>query len=312
MKKLIIVLVAVWATSLPGQVSAADDTAAKTAYKNGRELYKAGKYSEAIVELKKAYSLKPHPALLRYMGDTYFKLNDARQAIEHYKKYLKEAPEAPDKDKVEAKVRQLELVVGAGEEGEEDDTPPPPPQATEPATTPPATTEDSPSSIDLTPTGEDKEVPLALKKKNFSEPEQTQKPVDTGGGTSAVTVMKFVAAGVGVVGLALGIVFNRMAAGNADELETAVKTECPPADLNCGGNPDMNSPKIQFDKRHFELQQSYNRNQAVSIASFITGGVGAAAAVIMFVVDKPKRERRATVTPVIAEGYVGFAGEVTF
>ena len=119
MKKIIIVMVAVWAVAaLPVQAQA-NDAEAKEAYKKGRALYKAGKYAEAVVELQRAYTLKPHPSLLRYMGDTYYKMNDARKAIDHYKKYLKAAPQAADKEKVEGKVRQLELVVGASDDEEE-------------------------------------------------------------------------------------------------------------------------------------------------------------------------------------------------
>jgi tetratricopeptide (TPR) repeat protein len=314
MKKLIVVMVAVWAvTAVPLQAQA-NDAEAKEAYKKGRALYKAGKYAEAVVELKRAYALKPHPSLLRYMGDTYYKLNDARKAIEHYKKYLKEAPQAADKEKVEGKVRQLELVVGASEEEEEEETTPLT-QATETETAPPPPLPaETKSNIDMAPTGEDKEVPMALRHRDALKAQQAQQAQQQQQteGTSAVSIMKWVAAGVGVAGLVTGIIFNRMAAGEASDLEDAVKNGCPPTDTSCGGNPDMNRPKIQFNEVHFDMQQAYNRNNTISIAGFVAGGVGAAAAVIMFIVDKPKRGRRASVTPVFAKGFVGLTGGVTF
>jgi tetratricopeptide (TPR) repeat protein len=310
MKKIVVAVFAVWVATLPVAVQA-QESEAREAYKKGRELYKAGKYTEAIVELRKAYSLKPHPALLRYMGDTYYKMNDARKAIDHYKKYLKEAPEAADKDKVEAKVRQLELIIGASEEEEEEETTPPPAQAPAVEPTPAPAAPEPKSNIDMMPTGEDKEVPLALSKRR-PQPVQPQTGAKDTGGSSALSIMKWVAAGVGVAGLALGITFNRLAAGKAGDLEEAVKTECPSNQPNCGGNPDMNTPKVQFNEQHFNLQQEYKRNQAISIAGFIAGGVGAGAAILMFVLDKPKRTRRATIAPVVAEGYLGLSGEVTF
>jgi tetratricopeptide (TPR) repeat protein len=313
MKKLSVVIVAVWAvTALPVQAQA-NDAEAKEAYKKGRSLYKAGKYAEAAVELKKAYALKPHPSLLRYMGDTYYKMNDARKAIDHYKKYLKEAPQAADREKVEGKVRQLELVVGASDEGDEEEETAPPPQATDETTPPPPPAGGTRSNIDMAPTGEDKEVPMALRHRDAQRAQQAQQAQQQKTeGTSVVSIMKWVAAGVGVAGLVTGIIFNRMAAGEASDLEDAVKNGCPLGSANCGGNPDMNSPKIAFDKVHFDMQQAYNRNNAVSIAGFVAGGVGAAAAVIMFIVDKPKRGRRASVTPMVAEGFVGLTGGVTF
>src|SRR6478752_3413585 len=66
---------------------------AKEHYKLGLDAYKAGKYPEAIKELKKAYLLKRLPALLLNIGATYRKMGDVDNAIYYYKKYLTEAPE---------------------------------------------------------------------------------------------------------------------------------------------------------------------------------------------------------------------------
>lgn len=318
-KKLIVVLFALGALGAPAVAHADTEAEAKAAYKRGKDFYKEGKYAEAILELRNAYKLKPHPALLRYMGDAFYKLNKAREAIQLYKRYLKEAPEAADREKIESKVRQLELIIGA--EDEQVAPPPPPPQATDTAPPPPAVApapepgpEPEPANVDMTPTGEDREVPVALQQKRITPASTTPAQKDTG--TSALSVFKWVTLGLAVGGLAMGITFNRLAAGKASELEDAVVNECPPANPNCGGNPDMNNPQVAFNETHFTLQQDYKRNQTISLAMFGVGGAAAVASVIMFIVDRPKKEapapRRVSLTPVMGGGTVGLAGEVTF
>lgn len=308
---------------VPAQAGAEDTEAeARVAFQRGRAHYKAGEFAQAVVELSKAYSLKPRPALLRYMGDCYFKMNNAPKAIELYKKYLTEAPQAADREKVESKVRQLELIIGASEEEETETMAPPPEPVPAPAPAPaPAPTADpvpeGKSSIDMAPTGEDREVPEALRHKRQAE--QAKKPVDTSEPTSTLTVMKWVAAAVGVAGLAMGITFNRLAAGKASDLEDAVKIECPAGNPSCGGNPEMNKPQVQFSETHFNLQQDYKRNQGIALAGFIIGGVAAGTSVLLFFLDRPEKERRTaessrnlSLAPVVGRGVYGFAGELSF
>src|SRR6185369_2656070 len=70
--------------------------------KLGLDAFKAGKYTDAIKELKKAYLLKRLPPLLINIAKTYEKLNDVDNEIYYYKKYLAEAP--PDvKDREQQK-----------------------------------------------------------------------------------------------------------------------------------------------------------------------------------------------------------------
>ena len=119
-------------------VAQADDEAeitamAKEHYKLGLDAYKAGRYPEAIKELKKAYLLKRLPPLLQNIGATYRKMGDPDNAIYYYKKYLAEAPEAHDRGEVERIVADVEREKrdGGGVSGGGEATPPP---AAEPAT----------------------------------------------------------------------------------------------------------------------------------------------------------------------------------
>jgi tetratricopeptide (TPR) repeat protein len=327
MTRLTVPLVLALALASWGLARANQESEAKTAYAKGRDYFKAGKYAQAIVELKRAYELKPHPALLRYMGDTYFKMNKARLAIEHYRRYLTDAPEAPDREKVEAKVKQLELVVGTSDDEERTPPPsaaavpvpvqpPPPPQPQLQPTPPPP----GPSRSDL-PLGEDREVPRVLARPQVpsiaptgdTEPAARRK-------SSALVPLKWTAAAVGVAGLALGVVFNRLAASKAADLENRARVDgCPDPPTEGCGNPDLNRPAVTFKREHYDLQESYKTNNTVALASFIGGGVFAATAIVLFTVDAVTSERRPSSTgrsvvlaPLLGGGHLGVAGQVAF
>jgi tetratricopeptide (TPR) repeat protein len=301
-------------------VRADDEAEAKAAYARGRSHFKAGRYSEAVTELKRAYALKPHPALLRYMGDTYYKMNKARLAIQHYRKYLQEAPEAPDKDKIEAKVKQLELIVGSGEEEPVAPTPTPTPTPT-PGPAPTPTPTPAPSKITDAPTGEDREVPLALRRKSLSEqPTPIAPPPRRKNG---LAVAKWTTLGVGVASLVVGIVFNRLAASKASELEDMVRNACPATSPDCGGNPNMDKPLAPYNEDAYNLQQSNNTYRTVSLAMLIVGGVVTGTSLVLFIVDAkskgseqpaptPPPPPRASVAPMLGGNVWGVSGQVRF
>src|SRR3954454_12788212 len=95
MKRLASVLVCVVFLGVATRASAqgADDAAkAKEHFKQGQSLYKEGKFREAIEELKRAYALKPIPALLLNIAQTYRKVGDNTTAIDYFKRYLEFAP----------------------------------------------------------------------------------------------------------------------------------------------------------------------------------------------------------------------------
>ena len=95
-------VVAIPATSRAQDAEDAEITKmAKEHYRLGVEAFKAGKYADAVKELKKAYLLKRLPPILSQIAKTYEKLNDLDNAIYYYKKYLAEAaPDAKDRDEI--------------------------------------------------------------------------------------------------------------------------------------------------------------------------------------------------------------------
>ena len=116
------------------RVARADDPATRASkrhFDRGEKLFALGKFDEALDEYQKAFDAKPIPDFLFNIGQCYRNLGDYQQAIFSFKKYLKLEPDAPDKDKVEKLIDDLEEKQERGEGqrlvGKKDEPPPPPP-----------------------------------------------------------------------------------------------------------------------------------------------------------------------------------------
>jgi tetratricopeptide (TPR) repeat protein len=121
------------------RVAHADDPAMRSArrhYDRGEKLFALGKFSEALDEYQRAFDAKPVPEFLFNIGQCHRNLGDYDAAIFSFKKYLKLEPDAPNREKVEKLIDELEAKKGR------DDTqhfglikkppPPPPPPAETP------------------------------------------------------------------------------------------------------------------------------------------------------------------------------------
>ncbi len=266
---------------------------ARAEFTTARALHDAGRYAEAIKALKRAYALKPLSVLLRYTGDCYRKLGQREQALEYYVRYLRKAPDAPDARQIRGRVKKLRVEVREELEREYSGKQVP---------------------AHLQATGADGEDPLAQRKAALTAPTPATSPSET----RALTVAKWVSAGVGVAALAMGITFNRLAAGAADDLRHQVKTECPSGAVGCAGNPGLDKPIVSYSMEHYDMQQDVQRYNTMAVTSLILGGAVAASSVVLFFLDRPSRRRHAeskqrkvTVAPVLGQT-VGFMGEVRF
>ncbi len=104
-------LLALCFTVLAARVATADDQALRTAkrhFERGEKLYALTKFSEALDEYQKAFDAKPIPDFLFNIGQCYRNLGEYDAAIFSYQKYLKLAPDAPNRDKVEQLISELE------------------------------------------------------------------------------------------------------------------------------------------------------------------------------------------------------------
>ena len=118
---------------LAARVASADDTAladARLHFERGEKLYALTRFSEAIDEYQKAFDGKPLPDFLFNIGQCYRNLGDYDAAIFSYRKYLKLAPDAPNREQVEQLIGELEVRRDRSDTGRlglrrTDDRPPP-------------------------------------------------------------------------------------------------------------------------------------------------------------------------------------------
>lgn len=116
------------------RVARADDPATRAAkrhFERGEKLFALGKFDEALDEYQKAFDAKPIPDFLFNIGQCYRNLGDYNQAIFSFKKYLKLEPDAPDREKVEKLIGDLEEKRDRGEGEKLVKKPPPPPPKSE-------------------------------------------------------------------------------------------------------------------------------------------------------------------------------------
>jgi tetratricopeptide (TPR) repeat protein len=287
--------------------------AARAAFAAARDAFKTGQYEKALAGLQQAYKLKPHPSLLRYLGQTYYKLNRVKESLKSFQLYLKQAPKASDRSEVEARVRELEMVVGAADE-EEKGTVVPPPAAVPPTVVPkPSTGASSASSAGAT--GDDNEVPEGLTKPNPNVasrqvPEPASGNVDNGTPRRTwLTVLKWTALGAGVGGLGAGIAMSTLATKKARELEELVSAS----------NPTGKDPSVAYNAQAHDLQRAHQNFKTGAIAAWVVGGVASAAAITFFILDRPKAETSpktktgsVLLVPVVGAGQYGLHSQLEF
>lgn len=285
---------------LSAAVFAQDTTArAREAFVKGQELYAAGKYKEALAKFEASYSLKPHPATVFNIARCQDQLGDAVHGMTSYKEYLRQSPQAKDLDEVLKAITAMEqrlqakglqhVLVYAD-----------PPSAKvfidqkELGSSPAAATI-PPGTHTLTVTASGFEtyerqfamsvarsmefsVSLSTATPEVAKPTLTPKePVDSARPTTAVEqtvtpaprkrVFTWVAAGVAGVGLGLGAVFTVLrgsaSATLLDPMQAPMRT------------------RMQAD----QLVGAVQTNGTLATVSFITAGVAAIAALVLFFVE---------------------------
>jgi tetratricopeptide (TPR) repeat protein len=104
-----------YTTQSDGSQPALDDKetpqAALDHYELGRRYYLAGRYREALTELKDALDLdRDAPDLLYNVARVYENLNELDQAIAYYQRYLEQLPlsQMEDRDRTEKTIRRLQ------------------------------------------------------------------------------------------------------------------------------------------------------------------------------------------------------------
>lgn len=124
--------------ALPALAQSREDTReARRHMEIGQEYFLQERWEDAATEFLAAHELRAHPAFIHNAAMAFHNLGAASRAIELYRQYLEEAPDAPDRADVEERIRLLERAAATGArvvetppcEGE--DCPPPCPEGEE-------------------------------------------------------------------------------------------------------------------------------------------------------------------------------------
>ena len=119
----------------------------------GDSYYKLEKYANAITEYEQAYLAKPDPSFLYNIAQCHRLMGQGAEAIKFYRRFLKDAPTAPNRAVAEKHIRDLE---DASSGSQPPAAPPvtssrpspvaPPPVSVIPSTEPPPSAPSSPTS----------------------------------------------------------------------------------------------------------------------------------------------------------------------
>ncbi len=92
----------------PAAAEDAATRAAKRHFTKGEKLFALGRFDEALVQYEKAFEAKPLPGFLFNIAQCHRNLGNIDQAIFSYRKYLRESPDAENRDAVEQQIEDLE------------------------------------------------------------------------------------------------------------------------------------------------------------------------------------------------------------
>ncbi|HEX2658725.1 MAG TPA: tetratricopeptide repeat protein [Polyangia bacterium] len=81
--------------------------AGKARFDQGVKQYNLGRFPEAIAEFEKAYDLDPAPILLFNIAQSHRQLGNKEKALFFYRRYLEQAPDAPNRQNVEQRMKDL-------------------------------------------------------------------------------------------------------------------------------------------------------------------------------------------------------------
>jgi tetratricopeptide (TPR) repeat protein len=81
--------------------------------RQGTALYNLDRFGPALAEYEAAYLAAPDPALLYNIGQCQRRLGRRGEALDYYRKYLRAAPRAGNREEVERHIRELESTAQA-------------------------------------------------------------------------------------------------------------------------------------------------------------------------------------------------------
>jgi hypothetical protein len=267
--RLLALVVVLGAVGTASPAYALDESAARQHFEKATEAFTRGRYDDAVREYLLAYRASNDSSLLFNVAQSHRLAGHYSSALQYYRMYLQNTPDAQDRKEVERQIKEMEKKLGGDQSTAPSKLPPPeklappplkpvPPPAELPVTPPPTTVTPPPATPDTGP-HTTVESPFAGRMK-----------IIAGG----------VTLGVGVALVATGIAFGALAQKAGDDLTAA------------------NHAGLPFDPN----KQSEGKTD--TIVEGVTLGIGAAAAIAGAVVlglgITEKRAARVAVVPVIS------------
>ena len=79
---------------------------------SGKAAYERGEFEASLAEFRKAYDLYQHPDIIYRIALCHERLGEDREAVRYYRLFLAEAPNAPDRPKIEKTIAVIEKRIG--------------------------------------------------------------------------------------------------------------------------------------------------------------------------------------------------------
>ena len=95
-------------SGLPARAADPRTESARAHSQEGDAYYKLEKYKNAISEYEQAYLAKPDPSFLYNIAQCHRLMGEGSEAINFYRRFLKDAPNAPNREIAEKHIRDLE------------------------------------------------------------------------------------------------------------------------------------------------------------------------------------------------------------
>lgn len=171
----------------------ADKASAEKAYNEGLALYKASEFRGAADKFQLAYERDPDPVYLFNLAQAYRFAKMCRESADSYTRFLKEAPNAPNKDKVEKYLDEMTACAHSQE---------PVKSKSEPKVEPKA--EPNPEPAPKLPPSNRLEDPAASEPADVPPRDTGTRPARSGDRRT----LGYALAGVGVAGLVTGALFH--------------------------------------------------------------------------------------------------------
>ena len=113
---LVFVVAGLVASLAAGPAHAASDARTEKArehYLQADAFYKLDRYAGALQEYEQAYLAKPDPSFLYNIAQCHRLMGDRAEAVKFYRRYLKDAPNAGNRDVAEKHIKDLEAALAA-------------------------------------------------------------------------------------------------------------------------------------------------------------------------------------------------------